>query len=119
MSRIIIKLNEGGPFFTYPMLILFFVILFIFTREMIKKDNFSKTIDLLKSLGWFAIVWAFLGHTIGLISAFDSIANAGEISLQAMAPGLKIALLNPLYGAFVFLVARTSIIFLILSEKKT
>ena len=118
MSKIIIKLNEGGPFFTYPMLILFFIILFIFIKAIVKKDNYSKTSDLLKSLGWFAIVWAFLGHTIGLISAFDSIANAGEVSLQAMAPGLKIALLNPLYGAFVFLVARASIIFLILSEKR-
>ena len=118
MSKIIIKLNEGGPFFTYPMMVILIIILALFIIELVRKNNHEKTISLLTSIGWFVIVWGFLGHSLGLISAFDQIQAAGEVSPQIMAGGLKIALLCPLISSIVFLIARIEIIVLILMDKK-
>lgn len=118
-TKIIIKLNEGGPFFTYPILILLFIIIGIFIYDVIKKSDYAKTISLISHLGWFAVAWGFWGRTIGLIDAFDSVEAYGEITIGALASGLKIALLNPVFGIFVFLVARAGIIVLTLMQRKT
>jgi len=118
MNAIISKLNDGGPFFTYPMVVILLIIILLFVRALLLKKANDKTIKLLTSLGWFSVAWAFLGHTIGLITAFDSIEAYGELAPHLLAGGLKIALLNLLMGSLLFLVARISIIVLILIKKK-
>ncbi|MCF8222899.1 MAG: hypothetical protein K9J25_07105 [Bacteroidales bacterium] len=118
INQIISKLNDGGPFFTYPMVIMLIIILVLFVRGLLLKREDEKTIRLLISLGWFTLAWAFLGHTIGLITAFDSVGAHGELAPRYLARGLKIALLNLLMGAILFLTARLSIIILILVQKK-
>lgn len=117
MSQIFHKLNEGGPFFTYPMLIIFFVILALLVKELVKPNNTEKTIALLSSIGWLTVAWAMMGHTIGLISAFDSIEAAGDMAPAHFAGGLKIALLNLVFGAFILFTARISMVILILKQK--
>ena len=117
MDAIISKLNDGGPFFTYPMVIILFIIIFLFVRALLVKRDNEKTIKLLTSLGWFSVAWAFLGHTIGLITAFDSIEAYGELAPHLLSGGLKIALLNLLLGSLLFLVARLSIIILLIVQK--
>lgn len=112
------KLNDGGPLFTYPMVLFLILIIAIFVKELIKKDDNEKTLALLSSFGWFSVAWAFLGHTIGLITAFDSIGAAGELAPKYMAEGLKIALLNLLFGAFLLLITRLCMIILIIKGKK-
>ena len=118
MSKIIIKLNEGGPLFMYPMAIMFFVILGFLIYAIIKKDNYDKTIEYLKSFGWLTAAWGLLGHSIGLITGFDAVSTAQDISPEILAEGLKIALLTPLAGAMVFIAARISIIILLILRKK-
>ncbi|MCB2194751.1 MAG: MotA/TolQ/ExbB proton channel family protein [Bacteroidetes bacterium] len=117
-TQIIDKCNEGGPFFTYPILIVLFIIIGIFIYDLLKKKDYSKTISLISHLGWFAVAWGFWGRTIGLIAAFDSIEAHGEITIGALASGLKIALLDPVFGIFVFIVARIGIIALTLMQRK-
>ena len=118
MSNIITKLNEGGPFFSYPMVVFLLVIIALFVKEVIKKDNSAKTISLISSLGWFTVAWAFMGHTIGLITAFDSIQAAGDVAPSVLAGGLKIALLNLMFGSFILFMARLSIIILLFLNKE-
>jgi len=118
MLKIINKLNEGGPLFTYPILILFFIIIALVIKELVKPKNPEKTIEVLSTLGWLSVAWAFFGHTIGLITAFDSIEAAGELAPMHFASGLKIALLNLLNGAFILLTARIGMLILILKHKK-
>lgn len=118
MNAIVSKLNDGGPFFTYPMVIILGIIIFIFVRALLVRGDNEKTIKLLISLGWFSIAWAFLGHTIGLITAFDSIEAHGELAAHLLSGGLKIALLNLLIGSLLFLVARLGIIVLTLLHRK-
>lgn len=118
MGQLFSKFNDGGPFFTYPMLILLLVIIALFIKAFMDKDGYKKTISLISSLAWFTVAWGFLGRTIGLIMAFDNVSAHGELTPSLLAEGLKMALLNPLFGIVVFLIARAAIIILTIIDKK-
>lgn len=105
-------LNEGGPFFMYPLLAILILVLILIAKAFIKSKTKEKTITLLKSITLFALVWGFLGHIIGMIGAFDAIENSDEITSATFAAGLKISLLTPVFGSLVFLVGRLGIIIL-------
>jgi len=117
MNSIIGKFNDGGPVFTYTIFILLIVILAFFVKGIMDKGKNKKTIDLISSIAWFAVAWGFLGRTFGLIKAFDMVSAQGELTPRLLADGLKMALVDPLFGIFVFLVARAAIIVLIGLQK--
>ncbi len=118
MTGLIGKFNDGGPIFTYPIFILLLVIIALFVKELIKSGDRNKAILLIKNIAWFAVAWGFMGRTFGLISAFDNISAHGELSPSLLADGLKMALVDPLFGIFVFIVARAMVIFLIALQKR-
>jgi len=118
MTALLDKFNDGGPFFTYPILILLILIIVLIAKGFLKKSNNGKTIALIASLSWFTLAWAFLGRTFGLIAAFDNIQAAGQLTPHLLAEGLKMALINPLFGITVFLIARLGIILLIWQKKE-
>ena len=111
------RLNEGGPLFMYTTLTLLIVIIALLIRGFLKKEARQKTITLVSSISLFVLVWGFLGQMLGLITAFDAIEAAGDISPSMLAGGLKIAILSPLFGMVVFLIARIGIIILTLLKK--
>ncbi|MGQ8335701.1 MotA/TolQ/ExbB proton channel family protein [Sunxiuqinia sp. A32] len=113
MSGLIGKFNDGGPIFTYLIFILLLVIIGLFIKEMVRKGGPGKTVSLINHIAWFAVAWGFLGRTFGLIDAFDKVAAQGELTPRLLADGLKMALVDPLFGIFVFLVARVLIIVLV------
>lgn len=117
MNGLIGKMNDGGPVFTYTILIVFIVIIGFFVRGLIVKGDNYKTIALVKSLSWFAVAWGFLGRTFGLIMIFDKVQAAGDIAPSVMADGLKVALVSPLFGILVFALARLGILVLIGLQK--
>jgi len=118
MKSIIEKLNEGGPFFTYVIMLLLLVTIVLIIRAVLQKDYSKKSRSIIGSIGWFALAWGYLGRTFGLIIAFDNIASAGEFTPEHMAGGLKMALIGPLCGLVVFIVARASILYLQLKAKE-
>jgi len=103
----------------YTILVLLVIVLGLFIKALIEKNNYNKTISLLSSIGWFVVAWGFLGRTFGLIVAFDNVSAYGELTVDLLAAGLKMALLNPLFALMVFLIARAEIIILIIFNKKT
>jgi len=111
------RLNEGGPLFMYTTLFLLIVIIALLIRGFIKKETRPKTITLVSSISLFVLVWGFLGQMLGLMGAFDAIEAAGDISPSILAGGLKVAILSPLFGMIVFLIARIGIIILNLLKK--
>ena len=111
------RLNEGGPLFMYTTLTLLIVIIALLIRGFLKKEARQKTITLVSSISLFVLVWGFLGQMLGLITAFDAIEAAGDISPSMLAGGLKIAILSPLFGMVVFLIARIGIIILNVLKK--
>jgi biopolymer transport protein ExbB/TolQ len=102
----------------YPLVVLLILILVFIVQVLLKKGSFEKSVSLIASLALFAIVWGFLGQIIGLISAFDAIEEAGEISLAMLAGGLKVSFLAPSFGMFVFLIGRFGIIVLTWMKKE-
>ena len=112
------RLNEGGPFFMYPLLMILIVLLILIVKGFLQKGSAEKTISLISSIALFAIVWGFLGQIIGLIGAFDSIEALGEVSPVMLAGGLKVAFLAPVFGMFTFLIGRLGIIILTWLKKE-
>lgn len=120
MKEIIEKFSEGGPVFTYTILVLLLIIVVLFVKAILEKDFSKKSRSILASFGWIALAWGYLGRTFGLIMAFDKIAAAGEIAPQHMAGGLKMALIGPLCGITAFVLARLGILILqFLSRKES
>jgi flagellar motor component MotA len=112
--------NDGGPLFTYVIFLFLLVIVALFIKSLFDKGKTNKkNIELLKSFGWFVLAWGFLGSNIGLITAFDRIQAAGDIAPSMLAEGLKMALVGPLFGIIVFVVARVCIITLITKSKES
>jgi len=118
MKAIIEKFNDGGPVFTYTIMVFLLIIIVLFVKAILEKDYTKKSRSILASVGWLALAWGYLGRTFGLIMAFDNIAAAGEITPQHMAGGLKMALIGPLCGITAFLLARLGILILQLKSRK-
>lgn len=106
-------LSEGGPLFMYTTLVVFIIIFVLFVKAVLnKKQDNSKTIKIINALGVFAIAWGFTGQIIGLISAFEVIEMAGDISPAMLAGGLKISFYAPVFGLITFMVSKIAIIIL-------
>lgn len=103
-------LHDGGLFFMTPILIAFFLVLFLIVKNILiwlKEKHFSsKYITLLNSLGLLILVWGVMGQLVGLIEAFDKIEIINEVAVSMLAGGLKISALPTLFGCFVFVVSR-------------
>ena len=110
-------LQEGGSFFMYTLLFLLLLSIGLFVQGLLKPEKRVKSIELLSSIGLFALIFGFLGQIIGLIAAFDAIKVATNIAPSVLAGGLKISFLSPGFGALVFLVARLGIIILTFLKK--
>lgn len=117
MKSIIGKFIDGGPVFTVTIFACLIIILALFTVALLKKESRPKLMDLMKHIGWFAVAWGFMGRTFGLIHAFDAVEAHGELTPSLLAHGLKMALVDPLMGIFVFIVARLAIIAIVAVRK--
>ena len=119
MNSIIGKFIDGGPAFTVIIFICLILALALFVAVFMNKANHEKFISLMKHISWFAVAWGFMGRTFGLITAFNNVEAAGELTPRLLAEGLKMALVDPLFGIFVFAVARVLIIILVAMKKGT
>ncbi len=110
-------LNEGGPLFMYTTLLILIAIIALLVKAFLNSGSKEKTVALIKHLSLFVLVWGFTGQMIGLIGAFDAIQMQGNIAPEVLAGGIKVAILSPLFGMIVFLIARLGIIGLTLLKK--
>ncbi len=117
IGEVLKRMQEGGPLFMYPNLILFFVCIGLGVYIFVKGDQNGKFKEILSHLSLFALVWGFFGMMIGLIHAFDAISMATSVSTGVLAGGLKIGLLAPTFGMLIFIVGRLLIIGLVLKKK--
>jgi biopolymer transport protein ExbB len=65
-----------------------------------------------KNISWLSLFIAlapmlgFMGTVIGMIKAFDDIANSGEMSPATVAGGIKVALLTTVFGLIVAIILQ-------------
>ncbi len=106
------RIQEGGPFFMWPIVIVFIVIVALFARQLLSKADKAQTIVLISNISLFILSWGILGSVIGLIEAFDAVEGLGEVSQGMMAGGLKIAFLTTVFGLVTFIFGRLFILIL-------
>lgn len=110
------RFNEGGPLFMSLILICllaaltFLVLGFLSLKSNVEKSK--KMTRLSSDVSVLGLVFGFLGSTIGMITAFDSIEALGDISTGMMAGGLKVAFLTTVFGCITFILPRIGIILL-------
>ncbi len=108
-------LSDGGYHFMIPLIILLIISIVLIARGI--KNNTEKNLKLIKSVSLFALVFGFLGFTIGLIEALDKITLATSVDQRILSFGFKMGILPPTFGMFIFLVSRAGIILLISTHK--
>jgi len=111
-------LNEGGPIFMYPLLMLLITILLLIIKGVFRNTDRQKLISTISSLGLFSLVLGFLAQIIGFIGAFEAIAMAGDISPQVMATGLIISYIAPVFGILIFFTSQIGKLILIWTKNK-
>jgi len=55
------------------------------------------------------LLGGFLGQILGLMFAFETIQDAGDISPTVLAAGLRISFIAPVFGILIFLISRLEI----------
>ncbi|MCL6217823.1 hypothetical protein [Zunongwangia pacifica] len=114
------RMNEGGPFAMWTILICFLLTLGLiaFAATKLAQDHlFKKTLSLIHHVGLFAFVSGLFFQFIGLIQMFDAIESWGNVSTELLAGGLKVTLLTIIFGTFTFLIGRLGIIILTAIKK--
>ncbi len=118
MSQLIDRIQEGGPVFMVPLVLIIIVIIVLFVLSLLGKKSTVHTNQTIGHLSLFAMIWGFLGSTIGLISAFDAIEAVDKVSQPMFAGGLKIALLTTVFGLVAFLIGRLAMLILTIKMQK-
>ncbi len=102
----------GGPLFMTVLSICLTVIIAATILNIIRivNGNYKPgkqflTIQDIKAVGIFAIIWGIFGQSIGLFSALQAIEAAADVSPAMIFGGLKVSFITTLYGTFIFLLA--------------
>jgi len=94
----------------HPITLLFLfnlgVITYVIVNHLKKKSIDKKWIETIKHVGGLALAVGTIGTLIGLFFAFDALEASKElIPFQVIMGGLKVALINILYGLFIFFIS--------------
>lgn len=119
MSQLVDRIQEGGPVFMVPLVLIIIAIIVLFSLGLLGKKKIFHTNQLIGHLSLFGMIWGFLGSTIGLISAFDAIEGAGQVSQPMFAGGIKVTLLTTVFGLITFLIGRTAMFVLAVKSHAT
>lgn len=104
------RIQEGGAFamtlIVICFLIMFFLIVMAFLKLKAPHAIFGKSLKLINQIALIALVVGLFNQWLGLIQVFDAFESLNDIEPIAFASGLKITLLSPIFGGFVFLIGR-------------
>jgi hypothetical protein len=118
MSQLVDRIQEGGPVFMVPLVLIIIAIIVLFIIALLGKKKILHTNQLIGHLSLFGMIWGFLGSTMGLISAFDAFeAVGGNVSQPMFAGGLKVALLTTVFGLVTFLIGRVAMLVLTIKSQ--
>ena len=78
-----------------------------------KKDISGNWLEAVKHIGGLAVAFGTFGTLFGLLFAFDALESSKEIiPFQVIMGGLKVALINVLYGLIIFCISMLAYIIL-------
>lgn len=111
---------EGSIYFMAPLTFLFSVNVILFIFILLKKDFESNFMVAFKQIGFLIFAFGMFGTLVGFLKMFDALESMKEtLPLSVISGGVKVALLNVLYGAGYFCLSHTGYIILkVVSKKK-
>jgi len=111
---------EGSIYFMAPLTFLFSINIILFIYIFLKKDFESNHLTAFKHIGLLIFAYGMFGTLVGFLQMFDALEAVKEtLPLSVISGGVKVALLNVLYGAGYFCLSQAGYITLkIISKKK-
>ncbi|CAM1339363.1 hypothetical protein [Tenacibaculum aestuarii] len=95
---------EGGAPFMITLIVLLLLTVFLFVRGV--KNNTEKNAKLIKSISLFSFVFGVFSFVLGMLGGLEAIAIANDIAPQVLVGGLRVGLLAPTLGLFIYLLGR-------------
>ncbi len=106
------RMQEGGIVSMTIIVLLFFLMLYFVVRAGMKLKAphhlFKKPISLINQSALLALVIGLFNQLLGLIQVFDAFESLYSIEPAMFASGLKLTLLPPIFGGFIFIIGRTA-----------
>lgn len=100
---------EGGLFFMLVITACWGLMLVFSAIKIVRMVKYKKfdllLLDYILLFGSLSFMVGVLGLGIGLSSAMNAIQQAGDISVALVAGGIKVVLITPIYGLFLFLIS--------------
>jgi len=110
---------EGSLYFMAPLTFLFSVNVLLFAYILLRKDVGSGLIEVVKHIGMLIFAFGMFGTLVGFLQMFDALESIKEtLPLAVISGGVKVALLNVLYGAGYFCICQTGYISLRILDRK-
>lgn len=111
---------EGSIYFMAPLTFLFAISVLLFIYILMKKDFNSNLVDVIKHIGILIFMYGIFGTLFGFMQMFDALESIKEgLPLSVIAGGVKVALLNVLYGAGYFCLNQLGYITIKILGRKT
>jgi flagellar motor component MotA len=102
---------EGSIHFMAPLTLLFAINLALFIFIIVKKSYHSTITEIIKHIGVLIFAFGIVGTIEGLFQMFDALEAMQEtLPLSVISGGVKVALLNVLYGAAYFCISHAGYI---------
>ncbi len=95
----------GGPLFMGILTLQLIGVAFFAIRYYFRDSPTKRDLDLIKSMGVFAMVTGIFGQLLGLFSAFNAIEAVGAVSPSILAAGIKVSMISTIYGVIIFLIS--------------
>lgn len=106
------RMQEGGIVSMTIIVLLFFLMLYFVVRAGMKLKAphhlFKKAISLINQAALLALVIGLFNQLLGLIEVFDAFESLNSIEPALFAGGLKLTLLPPIFGGFIFIIGRSA-----------
>lgn len=110
---------EGSLFFMAPLTFLFSINIILFIYIFLKKDFESNLVIACKHIGLVIFAYGMFGTLVGFLQMFDALeAEKETLPLSVISGGVKVALLNVLYGAGYFCLSHAGYIAIKINSKK-
>ncbi len=106
-------LYEGGIYFTGTQTLLFLITLAlavymglkVLKQDLRQETHFRHNLKTIRSLGLFILIFGIGCSLLGLFLTFDAISEAGTVSMDLLAGGLKVVLIPVIYGIGIYLIS--------------
>ncbi|MEO9965382.1 MAG: MotA/TolQ/ExbB proton channel family protein [Reichenbachiella sp.] len=98
-------LFEGGILFMSILTLTLATNIGFFLYLILRKSKAADQMEMIKSIGLFALIFGLLGQFIGLYSALQHISEVESVSAAILAGGIRVSSITSIYGMVIFILS--------------